>query len=222
MSQPVEAQSKTRLRDRGVLGFVLVAAAILLMAWFSAQAVYSSGKVGTEGTFAASSCEESFGRTPGRSHKSGSSDDRQVTCDGTFRPAGGGAAVTSAKMTVTSDDAPVPDGDAYVRELMDTGGKGAELHTTRLDPDSLLGSLLGEFNPSNPQKTENSAFIVVGSLLFLAGGIFCLRADWPRGGGGSAPLKVAWRESVGPGTRGTVITLASAAVVGIVLVKIFL
>ncbi|MGP3774637.1 hypothetical protein ACTWJ8_27860 [Streptomyces sp. SDT5-1] len=200
---------------------MFVAAFVVLAAWFSFQAVYSSGKVGTEGTFAASSCKESFGRAPGGSHKSGSSDDRQVTCDGTFRPAGGGAAVTSAKMTVTADDAPASDGDAYVRDLMDTGGKGAELHTTRLDPGSPLGSLLGEFNTSNPQKTGTSASVALASLFLLAGGIFCLRADWPRGGGGSVPLKVAWRESVGPGTRGTVITLASAAVVGIVLVKIF-
>ncbi|MCX4829762.1 MULTISPECIES: hypothetical protein [unclassified Streptomyces] len=125
-------------------------------------------------------------------------------------------------MTLQPGDTPVSDGDTYLRALMKTGGKGTELHTARLNPDSALGNFLGEFNTSNPEKTEQSAFMALGGLFFLAAGIFCLRADWPRGGGGSAPLKVAWSRSIGPGTRGTVITVASAAVVGIILTKIFI
>ncbi|MER5438959.1 hypothetical protein [Streptomyces sp. NPDC002790] len=125
-------------------------------------------------------------------------------------------------MTLLPGDAPVPDGDDYIRRLMDSGGKGTELHTARLNPDSVIGNFLGEFNTSNPGKTERSALAVLFSLFFLAAGIFCLRADWPRGGGGSVPLKVAWSQSIGPGTRGTVITVASMAVVGIILTKIFI
>ncbi|MGD6742856.1 hypothetical protein ACOKM3_13540 [Streptomyces sp. BH106] len=202
---------------------MFVAVFVVLAAWFSFQAVYSSGNIGTGGKFTASSCEETFGRTPGgSSHKNGSSHELQVTCDGTFRPDGGTSAATSVRMTLQPGDAPVSDGDAYLRELMNTGGKGTELHTARLDPDSVLGNFLGEFNTSNTEKTQRSAFMALGGLFFLAAGIFCLRADWPRGGGGSVPLKVAWRESVGPGTRGVVITVASAAVIGIIAAKIFI
>lgn len=214
---------RTRLRDRGALGFVFIVAFVGLASWFSFQAVYSSGNIGTGGTFTASSCERSFGRTPGgSSHKNGSSHEPQVTCNGTFRPDGGAAGATSVRMTLHPDDAPVPDGDGYIRNLMNTGGKGTELHTARLNPDSALGNFVGEFNTSNPQKTEHSALMALVSLFFLAAGIFCLAADWPRGGGGSAPLKVAWRQNVGPGTRGAVITVASAAAVGIILTKIFI
>ncbi|MFD7297878.1 hypothetical protein ACFV9W_31730 [Streptomyces sp. NPDC059897] len=145
-----------------------------------------------------------------------------MTCDGAFRPDGGAADATSVRMTLEPGDAPVTDGNAYLRDLLNNGGKGTELHTARLNPDSVLGNFLGEFNTSNPEKTERSALIALGGLLFLAAGIFCLAADWPRGGGGSAPLKVAWRQNIGPGTRGTVITVASAAVVGIILAKIFI
>ncbi|MFI5657865.1 hypothetical protein [Streptomyces sp. NPDC051684] len=201
---------------------MFVAIFVVMAAWFSFQAVYSSGSIGTGGTFTATSCEESFGRTPGGSHRNGSSHEPQVTCEGAFRPDGGAATATSVRMTLHPGDAPVSDGDEYIRRLMDSGGKGTELHTARLNPDSAIGSVLGEFNTSNPEKTEQSVLAVLFSLFFLAAGIFCLRADWPRGGGGSVPLKVAWSQSVGAGTRGTVITVAAVAVVGIVLTRIFI
>ncbi|MEB8342661.1 hypothetical protein [Streptomyces endophyticus] len=201
----------------------MIAAFVVLAAWFSFQAVYSGGNIGTRGTFTASSCEKTVGRTPGGgSRGNGSSHELEVTCDGAFRPDGGAAGATSVRMTLQPGDAPVTDGDAYLRKLMNTGGKGTELHAAHLNPDTVPGNFLGEFNTSNPEKTEQSALIALGSLFFLAAGIFSLRADWPRGGGGSLPLKVAWRESVGPGTRGTVITVASAAVIGIILAKILI